>query len=206
MKWILSFFSLWVFCPGFLYAQQAANPLAEGNRLYKLQLYQQAEVFYRQAMEGNPADEKAAYNLAVCLKKQEKTEEALSFFSRLTESSRDNRLKADAWYNTGVLFSQAKKLPESIAAYKNALRLNPADQQARENLQKALLELKKKEPPKKEKKKEPDPQKSKNKPRPKMNQKEAEQRLKLLQQKEKEVSQRMQKEKAKTGSGQAKDW
>ena len=47
--------------------------------------------------------------------------------------------------------SQQKKLEESIDAYKNALRQNPNDKEARENLQKALLELKKKTPPPKKK-------------------------------------------------------
>jgi Ca-activated chloride channel family protein len=101
--------------------------------------------------------------------------------------------------------SGQKKLEESIEAYKNALRRNPDDKEARENLQKALLELKKKTPPpppppKKENKKN----QQKQKEQPQMNQKEAEQRLKLLDEKEKEIQQRMQN--AKSGAAQQKDW
>ena len=59
-------------------------------------------------------------------------------------------LKGKAYYNKGVVLSRSKKLEESIEAYKNALRQNPDDKEARENLQKALLELKKKKPPPKE--------------------------------------------------------
>jgi Ca-activated chloride channel family protein len=117
-------------------------------------------------------------------------------------------MKGKAFYNKGAILSQQKKLEESIEVYKNALRQNPADKEARENLQKALLELKKKNPPKKKEQKENQKkqQNQQQQPRSKMNQKEAEQRLKLLEQKEKEVQQRLQKEKSKTGGGQAKDW
>ena len=96
-------------------------------------------------------------------------------------------------------------LEKSIDFYKKALRINPDDSQARENLQKALLELKKKEPPKKkdDKKKNQDQQQQKQ-PQSKLSRKEAEQRLKLLEQKEKEVQQRLQK--AQSGGGQKKDW
>jgi Ca-activated chloride channel family protein len=113
-------------------------------------------------------------------------------------------MKAKAYYNKGTILSGQKKLEESIEEYKNALRHDPNDKNARENLQKALLELRKKNPPKKDDKKKQ--QKQQQKPQPKMNQKEAEQRLKLLEQKEKEVQQRLQKEKSKTGGGQPKDW
>ena len=53
-----------------------------------------------------------------------------------------------------MILSQQKNLEESIEAYKNALRNNPDDKEARENLQKALLELRKKTPPPKKEKKE----------------------------------------------------
>ena len=58
-------------------------------------------------------------------------------------------IKAKSYYNKGAILSSQKKLEESIEAYKNAFRQNPDDKEARENLQKALLELKKKTPPKK---------------------------------------------------------
>ena len=116
-------------------------------------------------------------------------------------------LRYNVYYNKGAILSRQKKLEESIEAYKNSLRLNPDDKEARENLQKALLELKKKNPPKKkeeqDKKKKQQQQKQ---PQSKMSPKEAQQRLQLLAQKEKEVQQRIQKEKSKSGGNQTKDW
>ena len=102
-----------------------------------------------------------------------------------------------------------KKLEESIEAYKKALRLNTADNEARENLQKALLELKKQQQPprkKEEQKKKKEEEKKQQKPQSKLSKKEVEKQLQLLQQKEKEVKERMQNEKMKEGTGNAKDW
>ena len=179
--------------------------IQKGNELYKQQQYQQAEAVYNEVLEKQSSNNTAKYNRAIVLYKQGKKEEAIKVFDDLAFKTEDRELKSKAHYNKGAVLSGQVKLEESIEAYKNALRQNPDDKQARENLQKALLELKKKIPPKKDNKKK-EQQKQQQKPQPKMNQKEAEQRLKLLEQKEKEVQQRMQKEKSKTGGGQPKDW
>ena len=129
----------------------------------------------------------------------------MKVFTEVAGSAEKGELKAKAYYNKGAVLSQQKKLEESIEAYKNTLRINPDDKEARENLQKALLELKKKNPPKK--KEEQDKKKKQQKqPQSKMSPKEAQQRLQLLAQKEKEVQQRIQKEKSKSGGNQTKDW
>ncbi|WP_394803648.1 tetratricopeptide repeat protein [Niabella hibiscisoli] len=52
-------------------------------------------------------------------------------------------LRSGAHYNVGVVYSNQNKIEESVEAYKRALRLNSQDKDARENLQKALSELKK---------------------------------------------------------------
>ena len=130
-------------------------------------------------------------------------DDAINKYDGLTGEQNDVVLRSKSFYNKGAILSRQKKLEESIEAYKSSLRLDPNDKEARENLQKALLELKKKQPPKP---KEDQKKKQQNHPQPKMNKKEAEQRLKLLEQKEKEVQQRLQKEKSKTGGSQTKDW
>ncbi len=186
--------------------EEMDRAIQKGNDLYKQQQYQQAEVAYNEVLEKESSNSTAKYNQSIALYKQGKKEEAIRAFDDLAFKTEERELKSKAYYNKGAILSSQVKLEESIEAYKNALRQNPDDKQARENLQKALLELKKKTPPKKDNKKKQQQQKQQQKPQPKMNQKEAEQRLKLLEQKEKEVQQRMQKEKSKTGGGQPKDW
>jgi tetratricopeptide (TPR) repeat protein len=185
-------------------SQQSDKLVQKGNEFYKKQEFGKAETNYSEAVAAEPSSGNAKFNLGNALYKQNKQEQAIKQFDDIANGIAKADMKAKAFYNKGVAMSSQKKLEESIEAYKNALRLNPDDKEARENLQKALLELKKKNPakpkPDDSKKKKPEKQKSS------MSLKEAEQRLQLLAQKEKEVQQRMQKEKSKTGGSQSKDW
>jgi Ca-activated chloride channel family protein len=191
-------------------AQKSNKAIQNGNDLYRLQKYKEAAAQYNKAIILDPPNTKASFNLANSLFRDGKKDEAIKTFTDLPGNSRDPALRSKAYYNKGVILSTQKKLEESIEAYKNALRQNPNDTEARENLQKALLELKKKEPPKKQddqdKKKKKEQQQQQQQKQPKMSPKEAEQRLKLLEQKEKEVQERINQEKANTGTAQGKDW
>ncbi len=195
-----------------LYSFSQSKPVEKtiqaGNDYYKQQQFAKASEEYGKALAADPSNTTAKFNRANALYKQDKKVEAATIFAEVANNNNitDKEIRSKAFYNKGVILSQQKNLEESIEAYKNALRNNADDKEARENLQKALLELKKKNS---DKKKENDQQKKKDpkkQSQPKMNPKEAEQRLKLLQQKEKEVQQRVQKEKTKTGGSQAKDW
>lgn len=203
MKHIVIIAALLFFVKG-ISAQESDKLILKGNDLYKQQQYQQAEQAYAEVLAADPNNTTAKFNQANALYKQNKADEAIKVLNDLAFKTNDPSIKAKAYYNKGAILSGQKKLEESIDAYKDALRQDPTDKDARENLQKALLELKKKNPPKKEDNKKQ--QKQQQKPQPKMSQKEAEQRLKLLEQKEKQVQQRLQKEKSKQGGGQGKDW
>jgi Putative Zn-dependent protease, contains TPR repeats len=182
--------------------------IRSGNELYKQQKYEQAVAEYAKALALEPGNTTARFNQANALYRAGKQVDATQSFTELSTAVSEKNLRSKIYYNKGVILSKQKNLEESIEAYKNALRQNPSDKEARENLQKALLELKKKTPPdkdKKDKKQNKDQQQQKQ-PQSKLNQREAEQRLNLLAQKEKEVQQRLQKEKAKGGGGTGKDW
>jgi Ca-activated chloride channel family protein len=191
-------------CYSFGQLPEVEKAIQAGNDFYKQQQYDQAAAEYKKALTKAPGSTKAKFNLANTTAKQGKPDEAVKSFTEISDNAKEVDLKSKAFYNKGAVLSQQKKLEESIDCYKNALRQNPDDKEARENLQKALLELKKKNPPKpKKENQKKNPQKQ---PPSKMNRKEAEQRLKLLEQKEKEVQQRLQKEKSKAGGSQTKDW
>src|SRR5690606_29403414 len=199
---IFGFFLL-LMLPITITAQDAQSKMVEGNDFYRQQQYAEAEAAYAEAIRIRSTRLDIRFNRASALVRLNKNDEALKEFDDIAFKTNDADLKSKAYYNKGVLPSGQNKLEESIEAYKQALRYNPADQQARENLQKALTELKKKQP------KQPKPDQSKNQQKkqqqPKMNQNEARQRLKLLEQKEKNVKDRLQKQRQKTG-GQGKDW
>jgi Ca-activated chloride channel homolog len=180
-----------------------------GNQFYKEQKFEQAVAEYQKALNLDPNSSTARFNYANALYKAGKQVEATKTLNELSSSVTEKQLRAKSYYNKGVILSAQKNLEESIESYKHALRQDPADKEARENLQKALLELKKKTPPEKQKDQEKKQDKNKQQqkqPQSKLNPREAEQRLKLLAQKEKEVQERLQKEKNKTGGGGTKDW
>jgi tetratricopeptide (TPR) repeat protein len=185
-------------------SQEVEKVIQSGNEFYKKQQYEQATSEYNKAIGADSSNATALFNLGNSLYKKNSRDEAIKAYSNLAIKTEKTDLRSNSYYNKGVVLGKQQKLEESIEAYKNALRQNPDNTEARENLQKALLELKKKNPPpKKEKEKKQQQQKQQQ---PKISQKEAEQRLKLMEQKEKEVQQRLQKEKSKTGGAQAKDW
>ena len=118
-------------------------------------------------------------------------------------------IRSRFYYNRGVILSDQKKIEESIEAYKNTLRQDPLDREARENLQKALLELKRKSPPppRQEKKENKKQQQQQKQPQSKLDQKETDRRLQLLEQKEKQVQEKIQREKNRgMGGSNNKDW
>src|ERR1041385_795245 len=165
--------SILIFSSAFLRAQDLNKNIETGNNYYRQQQYDKAETEYRKVLETSSTNQTAKFNLADALIKQNKADDANKLLQILKLKDNEIDLRSKAVYNQGVILTQQKKLEESIEAYKEALRLNPGDQEARENLQKALLELKKRNPPKKpeEKKK----QEQKQQPKPKISPRDAEQ-------------------------------
>jgi Ca-activated chloride channel homolog len=174
-------------------AQNAPESILKGNKLYQQSQFDLAEAQYRKALEYEPENEKAKYNLANALQKQNKYDEATKLLDDLAGSSKDHSLKSAAYYNQGVAYTKMKNLDASIESYKKALRINPNDKEARENLEKALLQKKNQQSSSQQKKSQSN-----------MSQKEAQQKLDMLNQKEKQLHQR--KDKEQQGSGQAQDW
>ena len=196
---------LFLVCSNVMFAQKANEAIRAGNDFYRTQQYDKAAEKYSEALKLEPTNATAKYNQSAATYRSGKEADALKAYDEIAKLESDNSLRSKAYYNQGAILSKQKKLEESIEAYKNTLRLDPDDKEARENLQKALLELKKKQPPKPKEDQQKKKQEQKQ-PQPKMSRKEAEQRLKLLEQKEKEVQQRLQKEKSKTGGSAQKDW
>ncbi|TMI72995.1 MAG: tetratricopeptide repeat protein [Bacteroidetes bacterium] len=187
-----------------LHAQQVNDIIKKGNDLYKQQQYEPAKAAYGDALAKDSANTTAKFNLANTSYRLSKPDEAIKSLDELSVKYKTAGEKARTYYNKGVVLSSQKRLEESIEAYKEALRQDPNDKEARENLQKALIELKKRTPP--PPKKDNQKKKQEKKQQPKMDKKEAEQKLKLLEQKEKQLQQKMQQQKFKTGGNSQKDW
>lgn len=112
--------------------------IREGNKSYEEKLYNAAEANYNSALKSNEASPEALYNLGNTYYQQGKWDEALKTYEKyltVQASSTPNPLNmSQAWHNMGNTFLHKKDLEKSKEAYKNALRLNPADDQTRYNL------------------------------------------------------------------------
>ena len=181
---------------GLMVHAQAQQPssMQQSDVAYRQSQYEMAEEGYRTALQKDATNSDAAFNLGNALYRQKKYKESLTYFEVASKNGSPQQ-RARAHYNQGVVYSRQKDLERSIAAYKATLRLTPDDTQARENLQKALRELKRQQ----------QEQRSQPKPQPaRYSQQEAEQRLRQLQEKEKQLQQKLNRQ--QRGSSMEKDW
>ena len=115
-------------------AQSDRQYIREGNKQFRLGQYDKAEVSYRKAVEKNPKNPQAAYNLGNALMAQKKDSAAVQQFEQSTRIETNPMRKAAAYHNMGVICQTHKMYDEAIEAYKNALRNNPNDDETRYNL------------------------------------------------------------------------
>ncbi|MBX3254945.1 MAG: tetratricopeptide repeat protein [Chitinophagaceae bacterium] len=186
---------------------QVNSFINKGNEAYRLQQYDKAADAYREALRADPNNTTAAFNLGNALFKNKQFDEAAKQFDEMSRNTADKSLQSQSYYNKGVSLTQQKKLEESIDAYKQSLRLNPADSFARENLQRALNE--KQQQQQQEQQQEQKKQQNKeNNPPPKqnkLNQQQVQQLLKALEEQEKKLQERVMK-KAPVPGQPDKDW
>ena len=191
------------------HSQQVNKHVITGNKLYHEKKYDEALSAYGKSMVQDPKDAVVNFNTGDVNYRTSKFDDAVKNFENTIGNTGDAALKQKGFYNKGVSLSRQSKLEESIEAYKAAVKMNPADSDARVNLQKALMELKKKTPPPPEKKEEKKKkQQQENKPQQresKLTKKEVEQRLKALQEREQQVQRKMQQRNRSAGQ-QEKDW
>ena len=188
--------------------QEVNQLILKGNKEYTAGKFDEALKLYGKAVSKEPGNNKAAYNLANTLYKKKQYDESTEAFNKLAEETKSPSLLQHSFYNKGVALSRSNKLEESIDAYKKAVLLDPKDADARHNLQKALLELKKKQPPQKPKEnnqQKKQEQKSKQQ-QSKLNKKQVENLLKALQQKEQDVQKRATQNRNRASSQPEKDW
>jgi tetratricopeptide (TPR) repeat protein len=199
-------------------AQTDKSTIKKGNEAYKKKDYETAIKKYAEVIQKDAKNAVAQNNLGNALYKTDKKEAAANAYDIAANSATKPIEKSNALYNKGVALQNDKKLAESITAYKNALKLNPANADARHNLQLALKKQeqqkkeeqkekekkddKKKEEPKKDDKKEEQPKENKSN----LSKKEAEQKLQALLQKEKDLQNKMNKANTQSPNKPEKDW
>lgn len=108
--------------------------LRKGNREYRDGNFSDAEILYRKAGDANTQSTEATFNTGDALYRQKKYEDAGQSFTESTTKTIESQKKAAGFYNLGNSMLQANKLKESIEAYKNSLKLDPGNLEAKYNL------------------------------------------------------------------------
>jgi Ca-activated chloride channel homolog len=202
-----------------LRAQSTDALIRRGNHFYNKQEYDQSLANYEKALKKSPGNSDAHFNLGDAMYRKSDFEKAAGSYDDVLQSKADENTRQSAYYNKGVAMIRQKKIDEGIDAWKNALRLNPTDSEARDNLVRALME-KKKQDQQQNKKDKPDKKKSDDKqkkdqnkpdntPKPqqsKLTKQQVEQYLRSLEQREKDVQDKMNQNKTHTLSQPDKDW
>ena len=129
-----------------------------GNKLYSDRKFKEAAADYQRALTINPGSAVATYNLALASMKQvgnlkDTTEANKKLIATATENftkvaqmkSEQPGLAEKAFYNMGNMAFNMEQYQQAVAYYKDALRIDPNDNNARKNLRIAQLHLQKKD-------------------------------------------------------------
>ncbi len=135
-------------------AESLASRNKKGNQLYEQSKYSDAEKEYLDAQVNHPGHPSVLYNLGNSLIKQKKYAEGMKALNQAINKG-DKTAKGSSWYNKGHALFSMGQFKESAGAFIEALKLNPADKDAKNNLELALMKLKQQE----QKSKQPDSQK-----------------------------------------------
>jgi tetratricopeptide (TPR) repeat protein len=130
------------------FAQKERSLIRDGNGKYADKKYDQAEVCYQKAVNSDSTSIEANYNLAAAYYKQKKYDQADKVYDKLNKNQTDKKTLGNSLYNQGnnqlkkaETLNQEKKyedagkyLQNAAESYKNALRNNPNDLDAKYNL------------------------------------------------------------------------
>ena len=126
----------------FTHAQDSYKMLKDGNKQYSDKKFSDAEVNYRRSINTGKNLKEGNYNLGNAYYKEGKYEQAARQFESVSGmKSMSKEDLAKAYHNLGNSLLKANKFEESIEAYKNALKLNPQDNDTRYNLAYAKARL-----------------------------------------------------------------
>ena len=130
----------WNIGAGVAAAATVATKNKQGNQLFYQGKYQDAEKEYLDAQLDAPGRPELLYNLGNTLIKRKKYDQAAQSL-RQAVSKGDKGLQQSGWYNLGNALFESGKYQDAAQAYIQALQLNPADRDAKHNLELAWKKL-----------------------------------------------------------------
>jgi Ca-activated chloride channel homolog len=120
-----------------------ANPAeynAAGNRYYDDKRFDEALKVYQMAQVTGPDIPQPYFNAANALAQMGELEQALAALNQALKTA-NSELKAKTYYNLGNVYFQMSLYDQAIDSYQQTLLYDPADNDARYNLELALNKL-----------------------------------------------------------------
>lgn len=182
---------------------QERKLMKEGNNLYEQKKYKEAAAVYQQALQKNPTYTPGLFNLGNAQYQAKQLDAARNTLTTTAKTTSNKTEKAGAQYNIGNTYMDEKKWQEAIDAYKQALRNNPQDADAKYNLSYATAMKKKEDEQNKDKKK--DQNKDKNKDKQNKDQKDKDKKDQNKDQQNKDQQNKDQQNKDQQNKDQNKD-
>jgi len=118
---------------------QAEGPRSvagKGVKHFQKKEYERALADFMKGLELAPDRQELRYDHGTALYKLDNYPQAAESFANA--AGKQTGLSADAWYNLGNSMFKAQKPADAVKAYKNALRLDHEDRDAKHNLELAL--------------------------------------------------------------------
>jgi len=172
-KYWLAFASMCLFGTiGYAQSQRSLNN--DGVEQFNQKKFNDSEINFRKGIEKDSSASVPYFNLGDAYYKQKKYEDALKAYQTALSKTKDKDLKGKAYYNIGNTLLDGNQLKESIEAYKNSLKMNPKDEDAKYNLSYAIKKLREEENKQKQQNKQNDKNKDdkKDKSKDKQNDKQ----------------------------------
>lgn len=116
-----------------VYAQPDRRDVRKGNRDFRNEDWNAAEIDYMKALNRDSTSVAANYNLANTLYKKGDYDQARKTYDRLKETAPGTDIASDWYYNSGNAASMSKDWAAAVEAYRQSLLLNPGDMDAKEN-------------------------------------------------------------------------
>jgi tetratricopeptide (TPR) repeat protein len=131
-----------LFAVSFTHAQTVRSHVKSGNEAYEKNKFADAEAEYKKALQLDPTSREAQFDLGNAYYKQQRFDEAQRSYNASITTAKKPVDQSMACYNLGNGLFRSNKIPECLEAYKQGLRLNPGDEDARYNYQLAKDRLK----------------------------------------------------------------
>jgi len=128
------------------FAASAASLVEEGNRHLSEGRYDEALRLYTQAQIDQPDTPEIHLDIGNVFYRKGEFEKAREAYRRAFEA-RERSLAESARYNAGTASLAGGRLEEAVDHYREALKMNPGDADARRNLELALRRMSEKPPP-----------------------------------------------------------